>query len=82
MLKRDDLILTKRVRVINNRSKARIFADLKPEDVLRIEYRFSDNRQGQAYVTFINERTGRTDTKYSGVASKVMYEMEFEEVTE
>lgn len=80
MLKRDDLVLTQRVLVSNNKSKAKVFKDLLPTDVLRIEYRFKGNSGGQAHVTFVNERTGETDSKYSGVANNIMYEMEFEEV--
>lgn len=81
-MKANELVLVKRVRVKNNKSKAKVFANLKEDDVLRIEYRFANNTGGQAHVSFVNERTGEESTKYSGVVANFTLDMEFEEVVE
>lgn len=81
-MKSSEIVLVKRVRVKNNKSKAKVFANLKEDDVLRIEFHLGMNRYGQGHVTFVNERTGETDTKKSGTVTNFTSEMEFEEVTE
>lgn len=67
------------------KTQATLLTDLKPGDILRIEFQFGDdnNRYGQAARVFlVNETQGTSVVKYAAATYGALLRMNLEEVVE